>query len=239
MKRAFGVTFVGMMVVMLTSGAQAAPLTGTFSFTGTEDVRVGADYIDWGWFDDQFGPPDGEISFLSGSGSFAGLAGTLGTILDLNIATAPVESPLDIPNFITSNANPTWNFTLTRVYQGTGNVGCAGVVGVGETCTPFLGSPFSIKNEPGGGSSVSLSMAGTVMDLVGPASIWNGIFTTQFTDLNASELVALVESQGFAQSSYSAQVGAEVGPEVVPEPASLMLLGTGLVAVASRLRRRR
>ncbi len=229
-------TFAGMAMLM-SSAAGAAPLIGSFTTAGLGDVRVGANFIDWGQAGGIFGPTNGDLLFVSGTGSFSVLALTNGTIKDLNMAADPVGTTILENNFITAVAQPTWNFALTFIQPGSGTAaGCTTVVGA--VCTPFAASPFTIVNLAGGGSSVALALSGTVSDGVGPATNFVGTFTTQFANLNAAEIIALLGTQGFVQSSHSAEFTVTAGPEVIPEPASLLLLGTGVLG-AGFLRRRR
>jgi hypothetical protein len=225
------------LCVLAPSAAHAALLTGGFTIAGQGDVRVGLDFIDWGEFGNVFGPTNGDINFVSGTDSFAGLGGTTGTIADLNSAAQPVGTPFTLDNFLTFDAQPNWDLTLGFITPGAGTAaGCTAAPGA--VCTPFVGSPFTIVNLVGGGSSVALAVRGTVSDGSGdPASNFVGTFTTQFSDMTADELIALIGSQGFVQSSHSAEFRATVVPEVIPEPATLLLLGTGLISAYGARRR--
>jgi hypothetical protein len=224
------------MALLISSTAGAAPLTGTFDTAGTGGVRVGPNFIDWGQTGGIFGSTNGDLFFVNATGSFSSLEATTGTIHDLNSASNPVGTNFVLHNFLTSTVQPTWDFELTFIQPGAGTAaGCT--TAVGAICTPFVGSPFTITNLVGGGSSVALTLMGLISDPVGPATNFVGTFTTQFADLNAAEIIALLNTQGFVQSSHSASFTVTAGPNVIPEPASLLLLGTGLLG-ASVLRRR-
>jgi hypothetical protein len=221
-------------------GATAAPLAGTFTLAGQAPVRVGTTYIDWGEVGPVFGIAPGsvgDIVFTSANGSFSGLTLTTGTLLDLTDPPASVGVPINIPNFLTADAQPTWDFTLTYVAPGAGtNAGCFDG-NQATNCTP-TGSPFTII-DTGPNAAVTMSMSGTVTDLVGPVSQWGAIYTTQFTNANAGDILSLLGTQGYVESSYSAQVTSTAPPPTqVPEPLSGLLLGAGLLLASTALRRR-
>ena len=234
MKRMTSALAIACVFAVSAGGASAAPLAGKFNFAGSAPVRVGPDYIDWGESGPIFGTPTGDIVFTYGEGSFSGLTLTAGTLLDLTNPPALVGVPINIPNFLTAAVQPTWDFTLTYIAPGEGtNAGC--LDGDPSTnCTP-TGSPFTIV-DVGSNALVSLVMSGTVTDLVGPVSQWEGIYSTQFTGESAASILAELGRLGFVESSYSAEVVADT--TAVPEPLSGLLLGSGLLLASMVLRRR-
>src|SRR5262245_59482410 len=105
---------VASLIVFFPAVIGAAPLTGAFSIAGLADFRLGPNFIDWV----QTAAPTfglgtpGDIIFTSGTGSFSGLALTFGKIKDLTSPPDTAGVPISEPNFLTSAAQPAWDFTL-------------------------------------------------------------------------------------------------------------------------------
>ncbi|MCP5110329.1 MAG: PEP-CTERM sorting domain-containing protein [bacterium] len=66
---------------------------------------------------------------------------------------------------------------------------------------------------------------------------WTGIFTAQFTPQTYQQVIALLGTQGFVDTSYSATVTLSA----IPEPATFGLIGMGLfcLGVTGFVRRKR
>jgi hypothetical protein len=255
---------VATCILLLVPAAGLAAPVGTFRTVGTGDVRVGASFIDWGHAGPVFesatytncvvgpnpgpcvldGTTTGDILFTSGTGSFTGLNGTMGTIKDLEDDFAPTNTAFTLANFLVAAANPSLNFTLTFIPPGSGSAaGCTDTPGA--VCTP-PNSPFTITNladTDGDGTAddaiVGLSLRGTVTDGTPGVSNFAGRFSTQI-GMSAGEAIQLILSQGYIESSHSADFSAVAGPIVIPEPSSVVLIGGGaLMLFVSRLRRRK
>jgi hypothetical protein len=230
----------------LLTAAFAAPASAAVSGQlniggGPNQVIVGLTSIDWepvatgtGTFD-----VGGGTTITTAGGPLP--IGSLGTIRDL--------PPVPSPNFMTFQALPALSFTLNTIGPGSAITDCASADTVGESCSPFVGSPFILTFVSPTQTSISLSAAGTASDGTMPGSTWSGLFTAQVPNLTPVQIqqvfgcvsgggIGACTNQGATiRNTYSGSFVATV--VVVPEPATLALLGLGLVGVGIRARRRR
>lgn len=216
----------------------ADPISGTVNISGS--VAVGETTID---FQPPAGPPSGTfvVSNTGNTGSFAGLANTTGTILDLNDTLQPpgqTFTPLN--GFVTFTAAPNISLNLTGIDPGTySSADCFTLPAAGQTCTPpstgnGFASPFNLSNTSATTSTAAFTVFGDAVNTAtGESNPFIGVFSTQFT-VPYQTLLQEVASGDIA-TSYSSTFTATT----VPEPMTPILLGSGLVGLAMLRRRRR
>jgi hypothetical protein len=141
----------------------------------------------------------------------------LGTINDL-----PVNGPAEFLKFAT---DPDLHFTLTALGPGLSDTTCE---------NSFLGQ-CSVAGSPiwliGNGSTTTaiLPMAGLATDFTG-SSQFTGSFSTEL-NLTPFQIQQAIVGGGFVQSTYSGRLDMTLGSQI-PEPASMLLLGSGLLGIA-------
>lgn len=159
------------------------------------------------------------------------VSNNIGNILDLTAGTLPVD------DFMTF-AGTTLDFDLTGIGPGSANTNCNLNATTNTTCSVFAGSPFILTYVSPTATAVGLGVSGTVNVLGGPAP-WSGSFTTQLNETGTQIQTAEIGG-GFIQSTQSGNFAVTVQSSSTPEPSSMamLLLGGGLMAVATRRRNR-
>jgi len=201
--------------------ANAALLEGVFNTKGTVTISNGGSTID-------FVPTatglDGQVTVGTADGSFAAAAGLGGAQKDI-LGIAP--GAINIANFITLAAYPTYSFTATNVNAGVFSSTCAGG-GAGATCTP--NDVFNLANLAANSSTLSFVVTGTVTDGSGdPASEFLAIFSLPYSSKSYSQVIS-----DYTKGSISTSVSASffvTPPAAVPEPSTTMLMGGALAMV--------
>jgi hypothetical protein len=224
--------FAALMATLAPPGAHATIISGQMSITGS--VMVDAQTIDW----TPIGA-GGNVNvdpFVGNSGYFTSLAGVTGTIQDLDLASAPVNTPnLGITNFITFAADPNLTFTLNFIAPGPfSSAQCFDAPAAGQVCT-YPGSPFGLSNPTAASTDVNLVLYGTVSDGSGsPPSAFRGTLTTQFDVPYQTLLDTVFVQGGSVANTYSGTFVVTA----VPESATIFLLGAGLLGLAVVVRKR-
>jgi hypothetical protein len=215
--------------------AIAGPLNGGINFSGdvtvTTNTTTGAGTLTF----NQVAGQTYTFVIDSATGDFAGLSGG-GKASTIGTSIAPVDTPLDIPDFLMFNNDPTLSFTLTYVYAGVDNpAGCFLPAAPGVTCTP-PNTPYNLQDLAANNASASFVVQGFLLKngVESPATV---TFTAASTGESFQDLLANQAAGGSNKITYGAQL---ITIASAPEPAtySSIMLG-GILVLAGVIRRRR
>jgi hypothetical protein len=176
--------------------------------------------------------PVGSITVAGSTGTFMPLLGMTGTIASANNAPGPQS----IMNYI--NFGPP-GFNLTSINPGVLGSGQCGASppAPGQACTPS-GSIFNLTNNPGGTFTVQWVVQGNFIGTLGEVTAYTGIFTTQIAGNYQNNFLSILQAGGTVPTSYSMTFSVPP-PTQTPEPATLLLISTGLAGITAYIKRRK
>jgi hypothetical protein len=181
-----------------------------------------------------FNPTFVNTSGANETGAFAGLTG--GTIQSLMGSSAGAVSVPGFAMFTTGVAAPV-TFDLTFVAPGSGTLAGCGSAAVGSLCTP-TGSPFTLLQLTSSTVVATLQLNGNAYtgSAATGTSPTTAVFSTQLVVPGTIPAVlAQLAAGGVSGITYSATFDST---NPVPEPASMLLLGIGLVGAGLVARRK-
>jgi len=225
----------------LLCGSLSAGIIGTFNIGGS--ITVTQDTITWQLGQDPFTPNKTSID-AGPTGIYAGVAGDIASIFDLNRATSPVGGAGFAPQpFILFDTAPALaaldiNYFFEGIYAAAGCL--TGPAAVGQTCTPGPpitpdDSPFSFVNNPGGPSGVQSTATFAMNGVTTDGNVWTAIFTSQFNEPFQDVLADFFAQNGEISATYSATVTTSQ----IPEPAAMSTIGLILILTPFGMKRLR
>jgi hypothetical protein len=239
-----GIVCGGLLSVFGLAGtAQATSITGEMNITGSATVT--ATTIDW-----VLGAHPGDPAVVGsfdlvdpGSGYFVDIwkpVSGVNTGLSEDLTAGGGGGADFLSDFDTPFAEyDDLSFTLVSLGSFAGVPVCTGAEAVGDSCLAFAGSPFLLTRTTTG-TAVEFDVFGFFVDLTfgddGSGNTATGIYTANLIGRTPKEIADIINAGGSVSSSYSAQYTATA--VAVPEPLTLALLGSGLLAVGFRARKR-